>query len=271
VGALAIAAGLSLGAPDPAPAQPVVIGNFAIERSASLSAHHIRLELSHYSGSRYGELSRRKLVRKSGAALEIDLRKLELFPREPPTGKQRQCSFAVDCDEPSVVRARLELAQRYGAGAAPQQIERFVDEFIVKKSLAYGATPASTVATTREGDCTEHAMLFTAIARKAGHAARFVSGLVLVKPSADSNELRAYGHAWAEVFEQKRWRRYDPALRLVRGADPKAGAGVACVTYVPMRLLDDEGPGFSGRSGFDVAFVRRVLVSAEFGKPGNCP
>jgi hypothetical protein len=268
---LALAAGLLLGAPEPAPAEPVVIGNFAIERSAAVSAHHVRLELFNYSGARYGELSRRKLVAKTGALLDVDLRKLDMLPREQPSRKQRQCSFAVDCDEASVVRVQQELVQRFGAGAAPHQVERFVDEFIVKKSLAYGATPASTVATSREGDCTEHAMLFTALARKSGHAARFVAGLVLVKLRADSNEVRAYGHAWGEVFEQKRWRRYDPALRLVRGAGTTAGEGAACLAYLPIRLLDDEGPGFAGRSGFDVAFVQRVQVSAEFGTPGHCP
>jgi hypothetical protein len=271
---LAVVAGLLLAAPAPAPAEPVVIGRFPIERAVGLKAHRVRLELSNYAGSRYGELSRRKvLVGKPGSVLEVDLRKLAAPVKERPARALRQCSFAVDCDEASVIRAEQELVQRYGAKAAPQKIERFVDEFIVKKSLAYGATPASTVATTRGGDCTEHAMLFTALARKSGHAARFVAGLVLVKPHADSPDVTAYGHAWGEVYDPKKgWQRHDPALRLVRSSEAASAAPpAACVAYVPIRLLDDEGPGFAGRSGFDTAFVQRVQVSAEFGTPGHCP
>ena len=268
--ALALLLGLALGAPEEP--QPIVLGTFEVQRSSAVSAHNIRLDVKSYSGSRYGELTRRKaLLGKSPAALDVDLRKLDAPPRERAKKAHRRCSFAIDCEEPSVLRAQEQLVARYGKKPTAKQIERFVDEFIVKKSLAYGMTPASTVATTHEGDCTEHAVLFTALARVTGHAARFVSGLVLVQPSAGSKELVAYGHAWAEVHDGKNWRRYDPALLLVRSTASNNGRPLGCLSYVPTRIMDDEGPGFSASPGFDVIYVARVQVSAQFGATDHCP
>src|SRR5688572_11880833 len=130
VSPLVVAVGLFLASAAPGP-EPVVIGNFPIERSADVAPHRIRLQFSNYSGSRYGELSRRKvLIGKPGSVLEVDLRKLDAPARDRPGRGHRRCSFAIDCDEASVVRTQQELVQRFGEKAAPPQIERFVDEFI---------------------------------------------------------------------------------------------------------------------------------------------
>ncbi len=58
----------------------------------------------------------------------------------------------------------------------------------------------------RQGDCNEHAVLFTALLRAAGIPARVAIGL------AWSEEMRAFGyHAWTEVFVQ-RWLPMDPTF-----------------------------------------------------------
>lgn len=62
------------------------------------------------------------------------------------------------------------------------------------------------VAKTREGDCNEHTVLFTAIARSAGIPTRMAIGVVW------SNELDGfYYHAWPEVFTDH-WIPMDPTL-----------------------------------------------------------
>lgn len=62
----------------------------------------------------------------------------------------------------------------------------------------------------REGACRDLALLFVALCRELGLAARFVSGYCLA-PEAERNEL----HAWAEVYlPGGGWRGFDPSTGL---------------------------------------------------------
>jgi transglutaminase-like putative cysteine protease len=127
-------------------------------------------------------------------------------------------------------------------------LARFVSGYIHKKSLARGFDPASVVARRREGDCTEHAVLLAALARAFGLPARVVLGLALVE---EKDGLAAYGHVWVEVRGRDGWTPHDAAV------DPKVRRA-----YLPMTLLEDEGPGFGAsaaeRSG--VVDVRRLVI-----------
>ena len=59
----------------------------------------------------------------------------------------------------------------------------------------------------RRGDCNEHAVLYTALARAAGIPTRIAIGLVW------SDELGGfYYHAWPEVHVDGSWRWIDPTL-----------------------------------------------------------
>ena len=64
-----------------------------------------------------------------------------------------------------------------------------------------------------KGDCTEHAILFTTLARAAGIPAREVSGLIYnneeEKPSFNA-------HAWAEVAIDGKWIAVDPMWREIK-------------------------------------------------------
>jgi hypothetical protein len=58
-----------------------------------------------------------------------------------------------------------------------------------------------------------------------------VVGMVIVRPA---DRYATYGHAWAELREGDRWVVADAAL----------GSAAAQARYVPLGLLEDEGPGF---------------------------
>ena len=60
---------------------------------------------------------------------------------------------------------------------------------------------------TQKGDCTEYAQLFVSLARLNKIPAREVSGLVY---NYDTEKPGFYGHAWAEVFLNGRWKEVDP-------------------------------------------------------------
>jgi hypothetical protein len=62
------------------------------------------------------------------------------------------------------------------------------------------------VLTSKRGDCQEHAILFTTLARAAGVPARTVGGIAYV-----GDEIQAFGgHAWNEVLIDGKWVPVDP-------------------------------------------------------------
>lgn len=90
----------------------------------------------------------------------------------------------------------------------------------------------------REGDCTEFAVLLAAAARARGIPARVVAGLVY-----DSRFLgrpHAFGpHTWVQVWNGQRWRSYDAALgRFDAGhVALRVGDGSPQETYGVMRRI----------------------------------
>lgn len=78
-------------------------------------------------------------------------------------------------------------------------IRRFVHGFIQKKDLSVGFASASEVARTRQGDCTEHAVLLAALLRGAGIPSRATSGLIYVDEFVGQTNIFGY-HMWAEAW-----------------------------------------------------------------------
>jgi len=76
----------------------------------------------------------------------------------------------------------------------------------LETSYSDNAQTAIRVLDNRAGDCTEHALLFTALARSLGIPTREVSGLIF-----SDNEPGFYWHAWAEIHDGHQWVGIDPA------------------------------------------------------------
>jgi transglutaminase-like putative cysteine protease len=77
----------------------------------------------------------------------------------------------------------------------------------VEKTPTLSIPSALDVLEQRRGDCNEHAVLYTALARAAGIPTRIAIGLVW------SDELDGFFyHAWPEVYTGARWRWIDPTL-----------------------------------------------------------
>lgn len=92
-----------------------------------------------------------------------------------------------------------------------RKAEAFVREYIFGKTLSVGYASALEVATTRQGDCTEHALLLTGIARALGIPARVVTGLAYVPRFGQRNDVFV-PHAWMEAHVDGRWQAFDAAL-----------------------------------------------------------
>lgn len=91
-------------------------------------------------------------------------------------------------------------------------IHQFVFDYL-KKIPTISVPNALEVLETKKGDCNEHAVLYTALARAAGIPTRTVVGLVY--SDTFYGDPGFYYHAWVEVFEGKRWIALDPTWNQV--------------------------------------------------------
>lgn len=107
--------------------------------------------------------------------------------------------------------ARRATGDAEDDAARMRRAEAFVRKYIFGKTLSVGYASALEVATTRQGDCTEHALLLTGIARALGIPARVVTGLAYV-PRFGEREHVFVPHAWIEAHVDGRWQGYDAAL-----------------------------------------------------------
>jgi len=84
-------------------------------------------------------------------------------------------------------------------------LERTVYRFLARKSLGRGFAGLDEILDSREGDCTEAALLLAALLRKSGVPARLAYGLLLT-------EAGLVGHAWTELWQGGRWHWLDPSF-----------------------------------------------------------
>ena len=77
-----------------------------------------------------------------------------------------------------------------------QALEKWVWNYVRKKNLGTAFATAKEVLETRQGDCTEHAVLLAAMCRAAGIPSRVVAGLVYYRRNF-------VGHMWTEAYTGK--------------------------------------------------------------------
>lgn len=90
-------------------------------------------------------------------------------------------------------------------------LERYVHEAVRDKTFSHAMASAAEVARTREGDCTEHAVLLAALARAADLPARVAVGLVYFDRGEDPRHVFGY-HMWTEIYVDDRWIPMDATL-----------------------------------------------------------
>ena len=155
--------------------------------------------------------------------------------QSPPDSRHTAASFVVDYDEPAVEQLLLELRTQYGDRPTVSELTDFVFAHIEDKNYLRDFDLASRVAASGAGDCTEHAVLLTALARATGHSARIAIGVLLLEYEDD---IGAYGHAWTEIYDGDSW-------QLADATKPQSEDIVIRPRYLPMITLDDEGPGYT--------------------------
>ncbi len=115
-------------------------------------------------------------------------------------------------DDPEIRRLAKQAA---GDEKNPLRLARrlraFVSDYVQSKDLGVGFATASEVARSRQGDCSEHAVLLAALARACGLPSRGVSGIVHARRFAEKNDVFVW-HMWTQVWIDDRWVDLDAAL-----------------------------------------------------------
>ncbi len=114
----------------------------------------------------------------------------------------------VNSEDPKVVRlTRQAIGQANDPWQRAVAIQSWVFQNMKSKNFSTAFAPASEVAATLTGDCTEHSVLTAAMCRAAGVPTRCVVGLVYAA------NLGGFGpHMWNEVHVNGRWVAIDSAF-----------------------------------------------------------
>jgi hypothetical protein len=108
-------------------------------------------------------------------------------------------------DDPAVKKALLEATGGY---QDKTEISKRVLRWVfgnLEKTSTVSLPSAVEVLRSRQGDCNEHAILYTAMARAGGVPARIASGLVAL-------DDHFYYHAWSEIYLDGKWISVDPVF-----------------------------------------------------------
>jgi len=128
----------------------------------------------------------------------------------PPTDADRQPNNLIQSDDPAVIALATSIAPgESDPWKLAQAFEKYVQEFVTTTRLSQAIASAADVVQSREGDCTEHAVLLAALCRARGLPARAAIGLVYYGPQQGF----AY-HMWNEVWIDGQWIPLDSTLGL---------------------------------------------------------
>ncbi len=134
----------------------------------------------------------------------VDLNQPVANPNDhTPRWSHLNASAALNTHDPKIRQLTQQALADLDTHATPadkaEALRRFVHRYIRTKDLAVGFATASEVARTRQGDCTEHAVLLAAMLRCAQIPSRTVSGLIYVDRFLDQANVFGY-HMWTQAW-----------------------------------------------------------------------
>jgi hypothetical protein len=110
-----------------------------------------------------------------------------------------------------IALARKAVGRTKDPAQAARRIEAFVADYIEDRSLSVGYASAAEVAESRQGDCSEFAVLTAAMCRAVGIPAQVVVGVAYVADFAGHEGFG--GHAWTQAYVGGKWVGLDAAFK----------------------------------------------------------
>ena len=155
---------------------------------------------------------RQKIERRSTNSVWVRV-KTVAPPAKPPTlgaasragGKYVRASAYVQSDDEAIIKtARAVAGDAPDQWQAARRLEQWVRENVAAKNLSIGFASARETLDSREGDCSEHAVLLAALCRALGIPSRIAVGVVYWRG--------IYGyHMWTEI-DAGGWHALDATL-----------------------------------------------------------
>ncbi|MBI5100840.1 MAG: transglutaminase domain-containing protein [Nitrospirae bacterium] len=142
-----------------------------------------------------------------GDVLEIEKEELgsgQGMPQNEKTDDYLNDTMFIQSKAPQIISAARSITK--GEKEA-EVMARLINSWVyanIEKVPVIGVPSALEVLSKKQGDCNEHATLFTGLARAAGIPARIATGLVY-------RDKAFYYHAWPEIYVG-RWVAIDPTL-----------------------------------------------------------
>lgn len=129
-----------------------------------------------------------------------------------PATEFMESNFFLTSDDANVQRhAKAAVGAETDPWKKSLMIERWVNQNMKALNFTDAMAPASEVARTLSGDCTEYSMLAAAMCRAAGVPSRTAIGLVYVDPREGRPPMLAM-HMWTEVSINGQWIGLDATL-----------------------------------------------------------
>ena len=149
------------------------------------------------------------------------------------SAQHSDASFVIDLEEESTKHFLAGFNINNSRDGILREVVKYASSYIDQPTYIHSFNIASKVAEDRSGDCTEYAVLTTALARSQGIPARVVIGTVIFEAA---NSVKAGGHAWTEVWYENKWQILDAAM---------FGFEERSIFYLPTAELENEGPGYA--------------------------
>ena len=169
------------------------------------------------------------------------------MPPAPVAAEYTSANSVLQIDDPRIRQMASEAKQEAtNSKDLAIALERYVHRAVSEKNFSHGFATAADVAQSREGDCTEHAVLLAALLRVCGIPSRVAIGLVYVE------RMGGFGyHMWTEALLDGQWVPLDATV----------GQGGTSAAY--LKLSDSSLDGASVYSSFLV--VADVLGQLKVG------
>jgi hypothetical protein len=119
--------------------------------------------------------------------------------------------FITSDDERVKQHAKIAVAGETDPWRKAQRIEKWVHDNMKVQNFSEAMAPASEVARTLTGDCTEFSMLAAAMCRTAGVPSRTAIGLLYVDQAPPRPQFLGF-HMWTEVYVRGAWVAIDATL-----------------------------------------------------------
>jgi hypothetical protein len=203
-----------------APNQPVDMLRTATVESPRLLPAYVRsmpmryrIHVSGGIGQPFIDTDEQRVTALGGDDWMIDVGNARPGRQAPPQPSDREPNAWLQSDAPAI--RRLAIKAVGGAHNDLQRMRRlreFVSDYISAHGLDVGYASALEVLDSRQGDCTEYAVLLAAMARAQGIPARVVSGMVYADRFAGASR-QFIPHEWVQAWVEGRWQSFDAALR----------------------------------------------------------